>query len=108
MIAVLKRGSTKEDEKKVIELIEAEGFAAHPDTGAETTIVGVVGAAPDKKVNLKEKLQVMSAVEKVVVISDPYKLTSWNFKQDKTVIDLGDGVKVGGDEQSCTFVMFFS
>ena len=98
MIAVLKRGSTKADEQKVIELIEAEGFSAHPDTGAETTIVGVVGAAPDKKVNLKEKLQVMSAVEKVVVISDPYKLTSWNFKQEKTIIDLGDGVKVGGAE----------
>src|SRR6056297_846988 len=98
MIAVLKRGSTKADEQKVIELIETEGFSAHPDTGAETTIVGVVGAAPDKKVNLKEKLQVMSSVEKVVVISDPYKLTSWNFKQEKTVIDLGDGVKVGGDE----------
>lgn len=98
MIAVLKRGATKEDEKKVIELIEEAGFSAHPDTGVETTIVGVVGVAPDKKVNLKEKLQVMSAVEKVVVISDPYKLTSWNFKQDKTVIDLGDGVKVGGDE----------
>src|SRR6056297_2144886 len=40
----------------------------------------------------------MSAVEKVVVISDPYKLTSWNFKQEKTIIDLGDGVKVGGAE----------
>lgn len=100
MIAVLKRGATKEDEKQVIELIKSEGFSAHPDTGAETTIVGVVGAAPDKKVNLKEKLQVMSAVEKVVVISDPYKLTSWNFKQDKTIIDLGDGVRIGGGELS--------
>lgn len=98
MIAVLKQGATKSEQQQVVELIEQEGFVAHPDTGAETTIVGVVGAAPDKKINLKEKLQVMSCVEKVVVISDPYKLTSWNFKQEKTVIELGDGVEVGGEE----------
>lgn len=98
MIAVLKRNSNKNDEQEVVNVIKKEGFSAHPDTGAETTIVGVVGAAPDKKVNLKEKLEVMDIVEKVVVISDPYKLTSWNFKQDKTIIDLGDGVKVGGEE----------
>jgi 3-deoxy-7-phosphoheptulonate synthase len=98
MIAVLKQGANKSEQQQVVELIEQEGFVAHPDTGAETTIVGVVGAAPDKKINLKEKLQVMSCVEKVVVISDPYKLTSWNFKQEKTVIELGDGVEVGGEE----------
>ncbi len=98
MIAVLKRDATEEDKKKVINAIEEKGFKAHPDTGVETTIVGVVGVAPDKKVNLKEQLMTMSCVDKVIVISDPYKLTSWNFKQDKTVIDLGDGVKVGGKE----------
>jgi len=100
MIAVLKRNATEKDKKKVIDAIENKGFTAHPDQGVETTIVGVVGIAPEKKVNLKEQLMTMSCVDKVVVISDPYKLTSWNFKQDKTVIDLGDGVKVGGDEMT--------
>ncbi|RQD78177.1 MAG: 3-deoxy-7-phosphoheptulonate synthase, partial [Halanaerobium sp. MSAO_Bac5] len=97
MIAVLKNNATEEDKQKVIDLIEELNFEAHPNTGVQKTIVGVIGS-PDNRTFLKEKLMTMNCVEKVVVISDPYKLTSWNFKQHKTVIDLGDGVKVGGDE----------
>ena len=97
MIAVLKRNSSQEDKNEVIRVIRGENFEVHPIQGVEKTVVGVLGD-PARKSNLKEKLQTMGAVEKVVLISDPYKLTSWNFKQQKTVIDLGDGVKVGGPE----------
>jgi 3-deoxy-7-phosphoheptulonate synthase len=97
MIAVLKRNASQEDKNKVIEIIRGENFEVHPIQGVEKTVVGVLGD-PARRSNLKEKLQTLGAVEKVVLISDPYKLTSWNFKQQKTVIDLGDGVKVGGPE----------
>ena len=97
MIAVLRRGASNEDKNQVIEVIRGENFEVHPIQGVEKTVVGVLGD-PARKSNLKEKLETMGAVEKVVLISDPYKLTSWNFKQKKTVIDLGDGVRVGGDE----------
>ncbi|TDO95044.1 3-deoxy-D-arabinoheptulosonate-7-phosphate synthase [Halanaerobium saccharolyticum] len=97
MIAVLKRSASQEDKDQVIEVIRGENFDVHPIQGVEKTVVGVLGD-PARKSNLKEKLETMGAVEKVVLISDPYKLTSWNFKQQKTVVDLGDGVKVGGDE----------
>jgi 3-deoxy-7-phosphoheptulonate synthase len=99
MIAVLKRDASQEDKDQVIEVIRGENFEVHPIQGVEKTVVGVLGD-PARKSNLKEKLETMGAVEKVVLISDPYKLTSWNFKQEKTVIDLGDGVKVGGDEMT--------
>ncbi|MFW6266767.1 MAG: 3-deoxy-7-phosphoheptulonate synthase, partial [Halanaerobium sp.] len=99
MIAVLKRDASKEDRDQVIEVIRGENFEVHPIQGVEKTVVGVLGD-PARKSNLKEKLETMGAVEKVVLISDPYKLTSWNFKQEKTVIDLGDGVRVGGDEMT--------
>src|SRR6056297_2932969 len=97
MIAVLRRDASQEDKDQVIEVIRGENFEVHPIQGVEKTVVGVLGD-PARKSNLKEKLETMGAVEKVVLISDPYKLTSWNFKQEKTVIDLGDGVKVGGPE----------
>ena len=97
MIAVLKREASQEDKEQVIEVIRGENFEVHPIQGVEKTVVGVLGD-PTRKSNLKEKLETMGAVEKVVLISDPYKLTSWNFKQKKTVVDLGDGVRVGGDE----------
>ena len=97
MIAVLKRNASEADKDKVIEVIKSENFDVHPIQGVEKTIIGVLGNQ-DNRVKLKEKLMTMGCVEKVVVILEPYKLTSWNFKQHKTVIDLGDGVKVGGDE----------
>ena len=97
MIAVLKREASQEDKEQVIEVIRGENFEVHPIQGVEKTVVGVLGD-PTRKSNLKGKLETMGAVEKVVLISDPYKLTSWNFKQKKTVVDLGDGVRVGGDE----------
>jgi len=97
MIAVLKRNASQEDKNKVIKIIREENFEVHPIQGVEKTVVGVLGD-PARRSNLKEKLQTLGTVEKVVLISDPYKLTSWNFKQQKTVIDLGDGVKVGGPE----------
>lgn len=97
MIAVLKRDASREDKDRIIEVIRGENFEVHPIQGVEKTVVGVLGD-PARKSNLKEKLETMGAVEKVVLISDPYKLTSWNFKQEKTVVDLGDGVKVGGPE----------
>jgi len=97
MIAVLKRNVTEEEKQKVIDVIKGENFDVHPIVGVEKTIIGVLGDQ-NNRTKLKEKLMTMSEVEKVVLILDPYKLTSWNFKQEKTVIDLGDGVKVGGDE----------
>ncbi|MEC9491045.1 MAG: 3-deoxy-7-phosphoheptulonate synthase [Halanaerobiales bacterium] len=97
MIAVLKRNASEEEKQKVIDVIKGENFDVHPIVGVEKTIIGVLGDQ-DNRTKLKEKLMTMSEVEKVVLILDPYKLTSWNFKQEKTVIDLGDGVKVGGNE----------
>ncbi|MGM0602137.1 MAG: 3-deoxy-7-phosphoheptulonate synthase [Bacillota bacterium] len=97
MIAVLKRNAGPEDKEKVIKVIKEENFDVHPIQGVEKTIIGVLGNQ-NNRTKLKEKLMTMSCVEKVVLILDPYKLTSWNFKQDKTVIDLGDGVKIGGSD----------
>ncbi len=97
MIAVLKRNADKKDKEKIIKVIKEENFDVHPIQGVEKTIIGVLGNQ-NNRTKLKEKLMTMSCVEKVVLILDPYKLTSWNFKQEKTVVNLGDGVKIGGSE----------
>jgi len=94
MIAVLKKGVTEEEKQNVIKVIKEEDFDVHPIVGVEKTIIGVLGDQ-DNRTYLKQKLMTMSEVEKVVLILDPYKLTSWNFKQEKTVVDLGDGVTIG-------------
>jgi 3-deoxy-7-phosphoheptulonate synthase len=51
----------------------------------------------DKTHYLDLALEAMDGVEKVISILAPYKLASREFKQDNTIISVGD-VKIGGDQ----------
>ncbi|WP_334111225.1 3-deoxy-7-phosphoheptulonate synthase, partial [Thermodesulfitimonas autotrophica] len=71
-----------------------EGFKAHLSRGVEKTIIGVIG---DER-RLKEvALEVLPGVEEVIPILQPYKMASRSFRADRTVIDLGDGIVIGGE-----------
>lgn len=98
MIIVMKTASSKEQVRHVVERVEELGLHAHLSEGEERTIVGVVGAPlpPD----LDEKFAALDGVENVVRITKKFKLAGWDFHPQKTIIDLGDGVTVGGEEIS--------
>jgi 3-deoxy-7-phosphoheptulonate synthase len=56
-------------------------------------VIGVIGQ--EGKI-LVQPLGAFPGVEQVVPIMKPYKLASREFKADDSVIDLGDGVTIGG------------
>ncbi len=93
MIVVMKSKSNEEDLNEVLDLIEEEGFEAHLSQGVETTIIGLIGDTAGKE-QVKSRLQAFSSVEKVIAVLDPFKLTGWKFKPEKTVIKL-DEVEIG-------------
>ncbi len=95
MIIVLKPLATKEQVKHIVDKIKKMGLKPWVSRGAERTIVGVIGA--EDAIRL-EPLEVFPGVEKVMPILKPYKLVSSDFKKEGTVIDLGGGVKIGGEE----------
>ncbi|RCW48291.1 MULTISPECIES: 3-deoxy-7-phosphoheptulonate synthase [unclassified Halanaerobium] len=97
MIAVLKSGESKKCFEKVKKVIRDADYDIHVSKGVEKTIIGLVGDR-DNREDLRDKLLTFDCVEKVILILDPYKLVGWDFKPKKTVIDLGDGVKIGGEE----------
>ena len=79
--------------RNVINTIEGLGLTAHLSRGEHTTLVGVVG---DKRRLLEKNPELFPGVDRVIQVSETYKLANKKFKADPTIIDV-DGVKIGGD-----------
>ncbi len=94
MIIVLKPGSDQKDIDYISEKLEKMGLKVHLSKGEERTIIGAIG---DERILREPSLAAYPAVEKVLPILKPFKLASREFKQENTVISVGD-VTIGGGE----------
>jgi 3-deoxy-7-phosphoheptulonate synthase len=94
MIIVMKPGSQEADVQEITKVLESLGLGVHISKGTERTIIGVIG---DKRVLNDVPLELMTGVEKLVPIVEPYKLSGKTFKPEPSVIDV-NGVKIGGKE----------
>ncbi len=93
MIIVMKSSATPEQIKHVCDKVEELGLKPNVSRGAEKTIIGVIGE--EDKIRI-QPLEAFPGVESVMPILKPFKLVSREFKPDDTVIDLGNGVSIGG------------
>jgi 3-deoxy-7-phosphoheptulonate synthase len=95
VIIVMSPSASQEDVQHVVKRLEEDGWGAEISTGAERTVIGVIGTGfpPD----YQEMYEVMNGVESATRISKPYKLASRDFKPTDTVIDV-NGVKIGGNQ----------
>ncbi|MCI9630573.1 MAG: 3-deoxy-7-phosphoheptulonate synthase, partial [[Clostridium] cocleatum] len=93
MIIVLKPHTNDESIKKIEDVIRSKGAVPHVSKGDIQTIIGMVGDTTqiDPKI-----IEVEECVEKVMKVSEPYKLANRAFHPDDTIVDV-DGVKVGGE-----------
>ena len=94
MVIMMEKGATDSQIEHVIEFLDERGLSVHKSTGAEHTVLGVIGDVG--KVDIRD-LKVLPGVADAYRISVPYKLTSREFRQENTVIKIGD-VSIGGDE----------
>lgn len=93
MIIVMKPGAPKSAVDKVEELIVTKGLEAHLSQGKEVTIIGVVG---NKNKLLNENIELMPFVDKIVPVTESYKLTNKKFHPEPSRIKVGD-VEIGPD-----------
>ncbi|MGE5415174.1 MAG: 3-deoxy-7-phosphoheptulonate synthase [Acidobacteriota bacterium] len=91
MIVVMEKNSSDQEIDAVQDRLKKEGFAIHLSKGVEKTIIGAIGDRT--KVDL-EFLEAMCGVEKIVPIQKPFKLTSREFQEHDTIIDVR-GLKIG-------------
>ncbi len=96
MIVVMKNAASAEDIDKVVSAIRELGYKAQPIEGVLHTVIGVVGDDRNKALH-QESLALLSGVEKVVPILQPYKLASREIKDQTSEISVAD-VTVGGKE----------
>jgi len=94
MVIVMEENATQEDIERVIEKVVEVGFKAHPDRGENHTIIGVVGEG-DREYILNN-IGTFRGVERVVEITQPFKLASRTFKPSPSVYDI-NGARIGGD-----------
>ena len=93
MIIVMKPGAPKSAVDKVEELIVTKGLEAHLSQGKEVTIIGVVG---NKNKLLNENIELRPFVDKIVPVTESYKLTNKKFHPEPSRIKVGD-VEIGPD-----------
>lgn len=94
MIIVMKPQAKESSIKKVLDVISANGLEAHLSDGKEVTIIGVVG---DKSKLRNQNLEIFEDVDKIVEVTESYKLANKKFHPEPSVISVGN-VSIGGDE----------
>jgi len=92
MLIIMRTDASQEQIGQVVARVESNGLQAHLSRGAERTVIGAVG---DGRLVVKEQFLHLPGVDRIMPISQPYKLASREFSPDDTVFPL-DGVQVGG------------
>jgi 3-deoxy-7-phosphoheptulonate synthase len=95
MVVVMQEGATEDQIQGAINKLMEMGFDIHRSTGARQTVLGAVGAIVDFDTR---DIELLDGVGEVVRISAPYKLASRHFRPEGSVIQLGKGVAVGGEQ----------
>jgi len=94
MIIVMKPNAKEESVKNIVHIIESKGLSAHISAGNEVTIIGVVG---DKTLLLDKNLEIAEEVDKIVPVTETYKLANKKFHPEPTIVKVGN-TYIGGNE----------
>lgn len=87
MIIIMKPNASNEAIQKITGTIESKGLQVHLSQGHEVTIIGVVG---DKTKLSGINFEVEDGVDKVVAVTESYKLANKKFHPEDSVIPVGN------------------
>ena len=95
MIIIMKDSASALQIEAVEKRLAEFGFRTHPIIGDKKTVIGAIG---DKRLLSMNEVLLMTGVENVVPIMKPYKLASRELQKEQSIIDVGCGVTVGGEQ----------
>jgi len=93
MIIVMKPKASMEAIQNVVSFVESQGLETHLSHGHEVTIIGVVG---DKTVLADKNLEIKDGVDRIVAVTESYKLANKKFHPEPTVVKVGNA-EIGGN-----------
>ncbi len=95
MIVAMSETASEEQIQRVIERLVDLGYEVHRSTGAQQTVLGVVGKTIDFDIR---DIEVLEGVREVHRVSSPYKLVARSFRPEGTVVRFANGLSIGGPE----------
>lgn len=87
MIIIMKPNASNEAVQKITGTIESKGLQVHLSQGHEVTIVGVVG---DKTQLSGINFEALAGVDKVVAVTESYKLANKKFHPEDSIVPVGN------------------
>lgn len=87
MIIVMKHGAAPQNIEAVVSYIEKNGLQTHLSKGEEVTIIGIVG---DKSKLPTENLISFKDVDRIVPVTESYKLANKKFHPESSTVEVGD------------------
>lgn len=93
MIIVMKPGASRQEIQNVMQTVEGCGLQTHLSEGQEVTIIGVIG---DKTRLSASNLEIASGVDKVVPVTETYKLSNKKFHPQPSSVQAGNAL-IGPD-----------
>lgn len=87
MIVVMKPGAGQKSIDSVVSYIEKNGLKTHLSQGEEVTIIGIIGA---KSCLPTENLISFKDVDRIVPVTESYKLANRKFHPEPTSINVGE------------------
>ena len=87
MIIVMKPNASPKSIESVVSFIENSGLNTHLSQGEEVTIIGIVG---DKAKLPTENLISFKDVDRIVPVTETYKLANKKFHPEPTAVQVGN------------------
>src|SRR5919202_7128776 len=92
MLIVMKSDATEREIEDVLQIVKDLGFRGHPLPGATRTAIAITGNQGAVDPTHFENLP---GVAEAIRVTKPYKLITLDLRPERTVVDLGDGAKIG-------------
>ena len=92
MLIVMNAHAAQADIDNAVRVVEALGFRAHVMPGVTRTAIGVTGNQGAVDLSHFENLP---GVAEAIRVTKPYKLITLDLRPERTVVDCGDGAKIG-------------
>jgi 3-deoxy-7-phosphoheptulonate synthase len=95
MVIIMQAGAPEAEVEAVLRAVEKAGFRPFINPGVERKVIALLGAMDAEKVELVDHFSALPGVERVQLISEPYKLASRRSHPESSLVEVGP-VTIGG------------
>jgi 3-deoxy-7-phosphoheptulonate synthase len=89
MVIIMQTGASEAEVEAVIKAVEKAGFRPFINPGVERKVIALLGAVDAEKAELADHFSALPGVERVTLISEPYKLASRRTHPEPSVVQVG-------------------